>query len=813
MNTGRYTLSELLFSSEIERIIIPELQRDYVWGTHNVRGLMMSVLENFNNRKMLSLEIKTAGSGQEIEDEIKKYLVLEYNKLHSNTRIGFIYAYHDKEYAEQFFLIDGQQRLTTMYLSLLAAYKIANKTADFRKRYFNNDIPKIDYQVREISHDFLIDFINHELSSDDDFTENCRFYSAYTFDKTAKTLLANYNFIKKFLEERNVDATMFAEYLENYVEFNYFDTNLSEQGERLYLFMNSRGEGLSGQEVIKSTVIGRCAKDEKLKAGEDWEEWQDFFWTHRNRLTRSNADPGFAEFLKWAVILQMNTADNLKLKERKDKQTQREQLADYIRKGVEDQSYWINLYIRENECFDMFWLRKVMGAVKSMLAMLQKMEGEGTLTRSFLYTVERAIDYPKILGTLLFAIFNPDCSLEELYRTWMYLKNYSFGYDARRNPDDATITALRFIKWLNDNDVSKVWDANSIQSEFENDEIFNKKDERFKLISQTDNEDASKAWEKFFWSVTNDSILCRFLRGNLNFVVCLADENPTVEDVEHITHLFKDKIVSHKNDTALRRGLLEYGDISIYDDGGSGNLGGPWMERYNLLGNDTDDTNWHVFMYGKTRRHDIVRNYLLNLTENKTNDQVLLAISEGLDYITNFKYLWYDKEDCPVKERCILLSQSQAKPNLARELPIHMLHRRIEGSWCWQHNFCVFDFNIIDGEIKANEKEHRKNLYLDIFYDYATTGGFWNCRLGYRGKNLPQSLIEGLQKSELALTWEIEQQNQEDPKSFVKIKALLPIREYIDKDHYLTFQETVEEALNWHKKILEAIKRLSVSKI
>lgn len=31
MNTGRYTLSELLNCSEIERIIIPELQRDYVW--------------------------------------------------------------------------------------------------------------------------------------------------------------------------------------------------------------------------------------------------------------------------------------------------------------------------------------------------------------------------------------------------------------------------------------------------------------------------------------------------------------------------------------------------------------------------------------------------------------------------------------------------------------------------------------------------------------------------------------------------------------------------------------------------------------
>ena len=38
MKTGRYNISQLLTAPEIEQIVIPELQRDYVWKKRNVRG-------------------------------------------------------------------------------------------------------------------------------------------------------------------------------------------------------------------------------------------------------------------------------------------------------------------------------------------------------------------------------------------------------------------------------------------------------------------------------------------------------------------------------------------------------------------------------------------------------------------------------------------------------------------------------------------------------------------------------------------------------------------------------------------------------
>lgn len=64
----------------------------------------------------------------------------------------------------------------------------------------------------------------------------------------------------------------FKDYVENYIEFNYFDTNISSQGERLYLYMNSRGEDLSRQESLKAMLIERS--DNKLEDGKMWEDWQ-----------------------------------------------------------------------------------------------------------------------------------------------------------------------------------------------------------------------------------------------------------------------------------------------------------------------------------------------------------------------------------------------------------------------------------------------------------------------------------------------------------------------------------------------------------
>ena len=363
MKTGRYNIKELLTHNEIEQIIIPEIQRDYVWKSKNVLKLIESITKNFGDKKEANLVIEI--DGKKVTNlTINSYLEKEYKKLLHNTKIGFIYAYHDNEYAGKFFLIDGQQRFTTIYLLLLAIYVKNKKQQNFKTVYFDNNILKIDYKVRENSHEFMTNFIKNELEEQSkDITLSVKYYkNEYEKDETIKNLINNYKVIQDFIEKNSEKLLIndcyddFVEYVEDYIEVNYFDTNISEQGEQLYLYMNSRGEFLSHQEKLKSEIIKKevLPEDKKLIGGK-WEEWQNFFWKNRgyhNVNANENADIGFEEFLKWCAVIHICTTENSeeylvfeKLKDRK--QTTREAKENYInrvKEKIENQKELLNNY-------------------------------------------------------------------------------------------------------------------------------------------------------------------------------------------------------------------------------------------------------------------------------------------------------------------------------------------------------------------------------------------------------------------------------------------------------------------------------------
>lgn len=326
MRTGLYKMSELFSNRHIEQLVIPEIQRDYVWKEENVGHLLTSILESFRAWKAapsFKVVAEEQGAGVALDEVELQCLGREFSTFRAlrtcATNIGFVYAYCDGDLAGQYFLIDGQQRLTTIYLALLAAAVSKKELIErFRARYClplgsanKGAAPistKVDYRLREHTAEFLHHFVQYFLDhrgTTGQLKEQSWYLSRFDGDKTIKNLIGNFSIIQARLEkEVSPDYTgdLF-EYLEDLVECWYFDTNESTQGEELYLYLNARGEAIANNENRKAQLLSAIGDPtQKDVWGREWEGWQDYFWIRRPYGLKKgednpNADRGFNSFL------------------------------------------------------------------------------------------------------------------------------------------------------------------------------------------------------------------------------------------------------------------------------------------------------------------------------------------------------------------------------------------------------------------------------------------------------------------------------------------------------------------------------------
>ena len=172
MKTGRYSILDILDFPNLEQFVIPEIQRDYVWSKSDVTDVLDSIKDGFENKDI--------------------------------PYLGFIYAYNDKDYVYKYFLIDGQQRITTIFLLLVALYYKLGK--DFPEHLIKNKKLKVDYKVRQDTHDFLQNFIyflntNKEIALNSKIiTDQIWFHTNYENDITINNIIEN--FIERSEERR-----------------------------------------------------------------------------------------------------------------------------------------------------------------------------------------------------------------------------------------------------------------------------------------------------------------------------------------------------------------------------------------------------------------------------------------------------------------------------------------------------------------------------------------------------------------------------------------------------------------------------------
>jgi len=278
-----YSLSQLFNGKN--RIVIPDLQRDYCWGdkawnkdaekhTELVSGFMNSLISSFTEKPTDKLTL------------------------------GLIYGYESPHFNIQ--LCDGQQRITTLFL-LLGMINRKTKNS-FQKQLISDDEliddkePNLLYAIRESTLYFLSDlvceFFLKENIKIEDIKKKEWYFNEYDLDASIQSMINAIKIIENKLNEIN-NYNGFGDFIINNLQLLYYDMGHRTRGEETFVIINTTGEPLTATENLKPILIGSITNDiDRKKRSLEWEDREEWFWQNK-RSTEQTSDAALNEFFIW----------------------------------------------------------------------------------------------------------------------------------------------------------------------------------------------------------------------------------------------------------------------------------------------------------------------------------------------------------------------------------------------------------------------------------------------------------------------------------------------------------------------------------
>jgi len=234
-----------------EKFYVPYYQRGYRWADSQVKQLLDDVWEFANKDK----------------DE-KEFYCLQPIVVR-------------KKKDESWELIDGQQRLTTIYLILKF---IENKLlkGDTLKSDYGRDIFEIEYEVREHSKEFLENIMVENTNSVDAY-QNIDFYF---IDKAFRNIVCYFDPPKKF---NRSDLDDFLKVLLNRVKIIWYEVGENADAVEIFTRLNIGKIPLTNAELIRALFLhkiienGQVPTPKQLQIASEWDEIEntlqkDEFW-------------------------------------------------------------------------------------------------------------------------------------------------------------------------------------------------------------------------------------------------------------------------------------------------------------------------------------------------------------------------------------------------------------------------------------------------------------------------------------------------------------------------------------------------------
>ncbi|MDO8336377.1 MAG: DUF262 domain-containing protein [Candidatus Saccharibacteria bacterium] len=291
-----------LFNEKKLLVEIPIIQRDYAQGRekqHAVREAFLSALYGYLDE----------GKAHRDLDFVYGSVVI--NEVSNKSESGQITG--------RFIPLDGQQRLTTLFLLHWYLAQTAGKAATLRSVLSVNGRSRFTYETRSSSREFCDALLAHELDFENLLVTSAGnrsvsatvqdaswFYLSWSSDPTISAMLTMLDAIHLKFEGRAeyFDKLLCAENpVITFLFLNLHEFNLTDD---LYIKMNARGKPLTHFENFKARL------EKKLKSfGEPWPDyhlgfrdlpvsgheyfihkidtdWADLFWAYRNESTNDN---------------------------------------------------------------------------------------------------------------------------------------------------------------------------------------------------------------------------------------------------------------------------------------------------------------------------------------------------------------------------------------------------------------------------------------------------------------------------------------------------------------------------------------------
>ncbi|MFA7084095.1 MAG: DUF262 domain-containing protein [Arcobacteraceae bacterium] len=252
-------------------------QREYKWTKEPVEILMDDIFYRFNSEyeKYKTNEI-------ELEELIEKYNWYYLNTYVTNKTDG------------RLFIVDGQQRLTTLTLILIKLYNLSKIFESELNEWISTKIVGLSGYKKQ----FWMYHVDHIKTMEQLFNNETLSKVDVSSGITAKNMLENYKVIDKWIDKRINDKHKLESFIFYFLKrLVLINLDVSQTDvPMVFEVINDRGVKLKPYEILKGKLLGQIKKDEleSLKFNDLWDDSINSI----NNYSEDEVDEFFMYFLR-----------------------------------------------------------------------------------------------------------------------------------------------------------------------------------------------------------------------------------------------------------------------------------------------------------------------------------------------------------------------------------------------------------------------------------------------------------------------------------------------------------------------------------